>query len=298
MHVTTHHDRIWSCDKKERAIKEILDQAAPDALIVLVDAIRVDLEKPDRLIISDNKFLSPTQSIKLYPELWHIYLTDSWQDDCIPDRAYNCMMNRVCGERLEMLYRLHDRNLLDKGYVSFNCLYHDMDPDIRKRKQNYDTARGEIGTHSETHELLKQHVPIFCKYDPDESALRSVKTVVMESYTSHETIAFSEKIFRALQNPRPWLLYCSPGSVDFLRQNGFDVLDDVIDHSYDSVHNHTDRMDALLDELEKDIVFDLPRYKLAVEHNQKILKELEIKWPQRLSNILQFLGSRNQARSN
>jgi hypothetical protein len=124
------------------------------------------------------------------------------------------------------------------------------------------------------------------KMDPDTAAMASRLTLVVESYVSDSVIAFSEKIFRALQTPRPWILFCSPGSVDVLRSAGFDVMDDVVDHSYDEIVNVEQRLQAIITELKKLKYFFLPRYKQAVKTNQAILDTLKHQWSYKLQSIL------------
>jgi hypothetical protein len=52
----------------------------------------------------------------------------------------------------------------------------------------------------------------------------------METYSQDNAVALSEKIFRALVTPRPWVIYAGRHAVARLRQLGFDVLDDLVDH--------------------------------------------------------------------
>jgi hypothetical protein len=97
---------------------------------------------------------------------------------------------------------------------------------------------------------------------------------------------FSEKIFRALQTPRPWVLCTSPGAVKLLKDHGFDVLDDCVDHSYDCVLDQSKRMDVMLDSAVSFDSADYERYIIAARHNQQHLAKLQQQWPDRLNGIL------------
>ena len=132
---------------------------------------------------------------------------------------------------------------------------------------------------------LSQQMPMLLDMDPDTTSMLSDITLVVESYVSDTVIAFSEKIFRALQTPRPWILFCSPGSVAILRSAGFDVMDDVVDHSYDEIVNVEQRLQAIIKELKKLKYFSLPRYEQAVETNQAILDKLKHQWSYKLQSI-------------
>ena len=132
---------------------------------------------------------------------------------------------------------------------------------------------------------------------PDLMSLRAKVSIVMETYHNRHSIVFSEKIFRSLQTPRPWVMYCSNGAVDLLRRSGFDVLDDLVDHSYDSQIDPESRMEQMLDCVPL-IRFDEPRCQRAMLHNQTILRKLSDDWSSRLERLSQSIGSKNQSRLN
>ena len=115
-------------------------------------------------------------------------------------------------------------------------------------------------------------------------------SLVLETYTLDTNIVFSEKIFRALQLPRPWLLYCSPLSIQLLKKHGFDVLADYVDHEYDTITNHWQRMDMIIEQLKTfiDKQFtrrDYERFEQAAKHNQELLSLYLTRWPLKLAEI-------------
>lgn len=285
MHISTHHDRIWSagCQQKEDSISKILTEH--DIPHTLVDVIKDDLH---RNYATDNQFRVPVNYINLAPEFWHIYRCPDIEDNIYPNKHFNVMMNRISGERLMLLYKLHEAGLFAKGYIGFNCLYHDRDPDTYQRQQHFVNMHNECSWHqwNKVHQELLPQMPMLLDMDPDTAAMRSDITLVVESYVSDSVIAFSEKIFRALQTPRPWILFCSPDSVAVLRDAGFDVMDDVVDHSYDEIEDAEQRLDAIVQELKKLKYFFLPRYKQAVETNQAVLDKLKHQWSYKLQSIL------------
>ena len=284
MHVNTHHDRIWiaGCQQKEDAISEQLSQAGIPH--TLVDVAR---HKVHSAYATDNLFHATVDYIDLAPEFWHIYRCPSLQSNIYPDKHFNVMMNRISGERLMLLYKLYEADLFNRGYVGFNCLYHDIEPNKSKRQQNFATVHEECDWQqwNAVHQELLPQMPLLLNMDPDTAAMRSDITLVVETYVSDTVIAFSEKIFRALQTPRPWLLFCSPGSVAVLRSAGFDVMDDIVDHGYDEIVDAEQRLDALIKELKRLKYFFLPRYKQAVETNQAVLDQMELQWSYKLQSI-------------
>jgi ribonucleotide monophosphatase NagD (HAD superfamily) len=55
----------------------------------------------------------------------------------------------------------------------------------------------------------------------------------------------TEKVFHALLALHPVIIVGNPGVVEYLRTQGFDMFDDFIDHSYDSVMDTNTRIDKL-----------------------------------------------------
>jgi len=296
MHVPTHHDRIWlaGCQDKENAISATLNTQGINNM--LVDAVQTGLGMLPSIFATDNQFRVPVDYINLAPEFWHIYRCEKLEQTTYPTKHFNVLMNRVSGERLILLYMLKDAGMFEKGYIGFNCLYHDKDPDRAQRQANFSRVHRECDWHqwNDIYNCLKPTMPMLLGMDPDTAAMRSDITLVVESYVSDTVIAFSEKIFRALQTPRPWILFCSPDSVRILRNYGFDVMDDVVDHSYDNIVDVEQRLQAIISELKKLKYFNLPRYQQAVDHNQQLLDQLGCQWPDKLSYLVQSTGSKNQ----
>jgi len=289
MHISTHHDRIWQagCQQKEDSISALLN--SENIAHTLVDCIKCHPHELDSNYATDNHFRTSAEYINLAPEFWHIYRCPEITKNIYPYKHFNVMMNRISGERLMLLYMLKEADLFKKGLIGFNCLYHDRDPDRSQRQANFSQVHNDCGWHhwDKLHNEFKLQMPMLLNMDPDTAAMRSDITLVVESYVSDTVIAFSEKIFRALQTPRPWILFCSPGSVSVLRSAGFDVMDDIVDHSYDEIVNVEQRLQAIITELKKLKYFFLPRYKQAVETNQAILDRLKHQWSYKLQSILE-----------
>ena len=306
MHIKTHNDRIWNngLDNKERQIKQAFDDAGiPHQLVDAV--LDHEIDNVPCNLATDNYFLDQSiNHVSLLPEFWHIYRVKSKPVQATPDKLFNCMMNRISGERLHALFLLHKHGILDKGYVNFNCLNFDRDPDLSTRQNHFKNLVHELEwqeVYATEYHLLLDKMPLLIPEDPDASAMKSQITFVIETYCGN-VVAFSEKIFRALQTPRPWVLLSSPFSVSLLRDYGFDVLDDCVDHSYDSVlhENRTQVvLEYIIDVLKNEkFVFNEERCKQAVETNQKLLAEFETRWPQTLSNAIQYIGSKNHLGEN
>ena len=67
----------------------------------------------------------------------------------------------------------------------------------------------------------------------------------------HPTLFLTEKIFKPMMYLQIPIVLGGPGLVQEMRNLGFDMFDDIVDHSYDSIYDHDDRMDAVLEQVEK-----------------------------------------------
>jgi hypothetical protein len=218
--------------------------------------------------------------ISVIPEFWHIWYFEPFYQDREPQWAFNCFMNRPRGDRSRTWYELIRRGLLDHGLVSFNV-------DAQSYQQQFEQA-GLLGYHSE-HEHARHMVPYNnLAGSLEQCIIDSRISLILETYISDDHTVLSEKTFRCLQMPRPWLLYSSPGSVKLLRDHGIDVMDDYVDHSYDRINNNGQRHDCVLDQLSTVAnrtytSKDYARFQSAMVHNQQLLMSWQFSWPEKLS---------------
>ena len=231
-----------------------------------------------KFVVTDNIPLIPVTGtiFPLYPEYWHVYHYYPIYQDRPATYGYNCFMNRISEDRAQTYSTLVRRNLLSKGLVSFNCL----------RPGNAEVTELDQIEYGEPYNNIQDSL--------EQSIIDSNISVVLETYISDDHITFSEKIFRALQLPRPWLLYCSPGAVDQLRRHGFDLLDDYVNHEYDNIIIHSNRLEIILTQLDNfvDRCYtnrDYARFALAAQHNQDLLLKFSQAWPTKLEQLLNEL---------
>lgn len=298
MHISTHHDPIWQtgCQTLEDDIIKRLSSISNQVLVKPIDAVAIDPVDLDcyDLVVTDNRFITAPSVpiIDLGPEFWGIYHMEPVTDTILhPTKFFNCMMNRISGERLRIFYILAQRGLLTHGHVSLNCLYHDLDPDQEQRRQNYDRVRSQCGwsEYADIHQQYRDQMPLLNDLDPTQAAIDSLFTIVVESYVSDWLIAVSEKIFRALQTPRPWVVFSSPGTVAMLRETGFDVLDDQVQHwRYDSIVDPDARMKAVIEQISNH-TFDRQRLRQAAQHNSQFLAKLKDALPARVDQVSQSI---------
>jgi hypothetical protein len=199
-------------------------------------------------------------------------------------RNFNCFMNRFDPFRQSWLYHLVRRDWLNHGYVSFNADSTDkkLTP-LEKFEQCFQTHNLCF---SHEHAKIKDQIP-FKNFDEtgqvSDYILKSKFSIIVETlFHSNNAISFTEKTMRCLQLPRPWILFTSQYAVKHLRQWGFDVLDDIVDHGYDNIPNPIDRQQAILDQAQELMNLDMsaiiPRCIAACDHNRSILQKWNHNW--------------------
>jgi hypothetical protein len=274
-------EQIWKYLPLEQAVNQQIHQALDQKKNIayrIVDSVFAETPTAwtdAQLVITDN---IPTRAVcgkilPLYPEYWHVYYYNPVYQSRPATYGYNCFMNRISEERAQTFQELKRRGLLSKGLVSFNNL----------RPGNTISTAQDLLDYGDPYNNLTDSL--------EQSIIDSNISMVLETYISDDHITFSEKIFRALQLPRPWLLYCSPQAVNYLRHYGFDVLDDYVDHSYDLETLHCDRLLSIIDQLEQFVdqqydYNDYARFEKAAEHNRNLLLTFAQAWPVKFDHVL------------
>jgi len=69
-------------------------------------------------------------------------------------------------------------------------------------------------------------------------------------------VFLTEKTYKALMSLQPFIIYGNKGSIQTLRNMGFDVFDDIIDHSYDKLNESGEKLMLFLKEANRLINLD------------------------------------------
>ena len=83
-----------------------------------------------------------------------------------------------------------------------------------------------------------------------------------------------------MQLPRPWVLFSSQFAIDNLRTLGFDVLDDLVDHSYDCIADAVQRQLAMIEQCKLLVnqPLNLQRTRQAADQNKSLLESMKKNW--------------------
>jgi len=81
--------------------------------------------------------------------------------------------------------------------------------------------------------------------------LDSYFEIIVETNYRQNTIFHSEKTFKAIYWLQPFVSVAEQHSIKTLREMGYDVFDDYIDHSYDNIADYKERMFAVMSEIKR-----------------------------------------------
>lgn len=296
-----HLSRTWA-DGFNANIREILagwkilHQAGNQELMMSRDGITVSLEMfhtPDELfdcdVLISEVVTSHHNQLKLWPEFYGIYHHEFEYSNHIPNKKLNCFINRSCPIRQSWFYQLIREDILDNTYSSFwshNFDHVDLNP-----VELFDYYYEQNRIFESEHNAIRSQIP-FKNFDCtlEEAIIDSEKSIVIETFFEEtDMICFTEKTMRVLQLPRPWLLFGNPGSVTKLREWGFDVFDDWIDHSYDAELDPIRRQRLILDQIHSTIPYTqslLDNFEERAKHNRNLLKQYQQQFINKKENVI------------
>jgi hypothetical protein len=240
----------------------------------------------DTTVITDNWINTPTvYTVARVPDSFYgMYSYQPADQTWQPDRDYTFAINRIDFRRMRILLNLYQQLKFDRGYVNFNCAQgKNTDP-----QHNFHA----LLAHASSKELpvfhqLADMMPVKnYSIDHDQTYTHSWLNIAVETYSSDNVVALSEKIFRCLVTPVPWIAYSGRYTIARLRALGFDVLDDLVDHCYDQLieaHHKTpvfvNTANTTINTLKQhDWTMLSHRCRSAAAHNQQQLARMKSTW--------------------
>jgi len=115
--------------------------------------------------------------------------------------------------------------------------------------------------------------------------LNSVLSFVNEVFqTPRHRIFITEKTWIPILNKRPFILNTTPHNLLYLKKLGFETFDSILDESYDTILNPTDRMKTACESLKtfidrplQECIKDLKKIETILEHNYETIVSLSEK---------------------
>ena len=226
-----------------------------------------------------------------------------------PTKRFGLSINRMDTQRILALLELVAASggvtqLLESDWVNFNGLDTRVSNQSKEDiKLNFFKYLSQISKH--IGDRYSNYIPEVSLALPirnhnltiEQAHVSSYLTLVIETYAGNDTVAFSEKIFRALVTPSPWMLFSARNAVQYLKKLGFDVVDDLIDHSYDfdsqhypgltkisNFYNIANKNYQKLLSMEAAVI--VSRYQKSATHNQQLLAQFQSQWPEDFKKFL------------
>jgi hypothetical protein len=283
--------------------KKIWQRGNKKVVVCLVDDVitcaqnsnlpAAELFDSDTVVITDNRIYSPTnyQVFELPASFFGIYYYQPANLSFNPEKNINLSVNRLDPIRqlilLELVKHSPVDNMFDNLNINFNCFMHNSGLDSASLLRNFQTVAEINGIdHDVYYQQLKGSVPIKThNMTVEQSIVASWANMVVETYSGRDIVAISEKIFRHLVTPCVWILYAGVHTVNFLKSQGFDVLEDVVNHNYQCSEQsrHIQFVSASLQLCQrlKNIPVDklTVRVQAAARHNQQHLFKMRQQWP-------------------
>lgn len=123
-------------------------------------------------------------------------------------------------------------------------------------------------------DMDREHVQwqLYCNMDWYD---RTCFSLVAETKIQGKTFV-SEKLYKPMAVGHPFLACGTKGMLNFLKLQGFETFSGIIDESYDSIHDDSQRLRCLEKELDrlfelfkKDSLFQEPMLNAILEHNHR-----------------------------
>ena len=246
----------------------------------------------DTAVVTDNQFnfVSVYNHCSLPASFYGIYNYTPSSSNWNPIRDYTFAVNRLDFKRMQILLEL-DRTLgIDRGHVNFNC----ATDRNRESKQDRQQAFRDECKHSdsaaelaELDQLAKQMPLKNYDLDHEQTYISSWLNIIIETYSSDHTVSLSEKTFRCLVTPAPWISFSGRHSLVLLQKLGFDVMIDIVDHDHDGLLERDNKVKKFANSAANTInkLKSLPlsqvvsRCQQAAQNNQRLLAQMAMSWP-------------------
>lgn len=109
--------------------------------------------------------------------------------------------------------------------------------------------------------------------------------IITETTSRNDTPQLTEKSFKPILAGQFFIMIGSRGLIQYMRDIGFDVFDDVINHSYDNIEDDRERISTAVKELDR--LNDTDLYKLHANCKQRFVKNQQ--WLKGPEFVEQFL---------
>jgi hypothetical protein len=162
--------------------------------------------------------------------------------------------------RLNLVARLAEKNLVDRGYVSLHLdhtEYGTWQQEIENPNTRLSSAACELSSRYLTQALIldQDNTTGFLSADFGHQEFELWKSglwhIVTETVFYHNKLHLTEKIFKPIVAQRPFMLAAAPGNLAYLKSYGFRTFDQWIDEGYDTIADPDQRLQAIVDQTQR-----------------------------------------------
>ena len=175
------------------------------------------------------------------------------------EKIYNCLNGAEHRHRTKIFDNLKERGLLDKGFVS--CIYKGVV--LPKEIDPMGKIHNEINGEEWGWKCFNYHIT--------EKSYFNVITETQHEYDNpdYNGLHITEKTCKALIS-QPFIIVGQYGHLEKIREWGFQTYPELFDESYDLIENPMERIDFIVDEIER--LCNMDKNKLEEIYNSVIWK--------------------------
>lgn len=165
--------------------------------------------------------------------------------------SYNNLVSSYRAHRIDLLSRLHEKNLMSQGLVSFKSPGQDTLVNAVYTNTWYTKESREIFDRNK-HLLTDRIIDTDCvegylSATIDLTNCRdSMVQIVTETDFYKDKLHLTEKVFKPMVAGQPFLLLAGVGNLEYLRSYGFKTFGDYWDEGYDGLADPGDRVGAVV----------------------------------------------------
>lgn len=212
--------------------------------------------------------------------------------------TFSCLNNLARPQRVAVMYKLYELTNFQNSIVSLSktCLYTPYEfltLESLVNKVSYFTEVDETIA-KDLYDILPIQSKLEVKQDGWKLGKSQTQHPNWQSHPAYYNSYFnlvtetdwndsllSEKTFKPIISQQFFILAAGHGSVNLLRNLGFDVYDDIIDHGYDDCASSIDRFRLIFEEFQRLLTLDWPTiYRQTYERrhqNKQLLFSGQIK---------------------
>jgi hypothetical protein len=273
--------------------EQVIFQSAVPTMIKTVERIAEKYGAPQLKLDYFNCFeATGIDTIHTNKNIIGITKTKKWP------KKFLCLNRRWRSHRPLMMLMLYERNLLDKGHISFGKSdrgdnWRNSFRELRNIYKDNKFINDLIERNKDIVDLPDLYLDttdlVTNRAQYESSIVKYYKETyfsVVNETTYHEGIPFfSEKIFKVMAIGHPFILSTVANSLPLLRDLGYKTFHPFIDETYDTVQDDSLRMTAIVDEIERLCSLDkiqtlefIANVRPILEHNYNVLVSKKSKW--------------------